>query len=163
VLFAALQGPRHRLVLFDVNRNEAFRSVQRPAARTLIERTARDARSYTLDLVTNGDRQQEQVVVHRLAPEGTRQELATALAWPRDLVSLGHVALPFPPDDPVYGFRPGSGRDGIPSIGSWLLRGESGATTVSLGSLTRLRSNPFWSLIDQEIGDHVAADRVKTR
>ena len=117
----------------------------------------------TVDLVTNFDRQQEQVVVHRIAPDGARQELATRLTWPRDLVSLGHVALPFPPDDPVYGFRPGSGRGGIPSIGSWLLRGESGATTISLGSLTRLRSNPFWSLIDQEIGEYVAADRVKAR
>jgi alpha-beta hydrolase superfamily lysophospholipase len=163
VLFAALQGPQHRLVLFDVNRSEAFRSVQRPGARALIERTAREPRSYTLDLVTNVDRQQEQVVVHRLAPDGTRQERATGLAWPRDLVSVGHVALPFPPDDPVYGFLAGSGRDGIPSIGSWLLRGESGATTLSLGSLTRLRSNPFWSLIDQEIGEYVAADRVKAR
>jgi len=163
VLFAALQGSQHRLVLFDVNRSEMFSSVQRPGARALIERAARQARSYTLVLVTNLDRRQEQVVVHRIAPDGTRQELATGLTWPRDLVSLGHVALPFPPDDPVYGFRPGSGRDGIPSIGSWLLRGESGATTLSLGSLTRLRSNPFWSLIDQEIGEHVAADRVKAR
>jgi alpha-beta hydrolase superfamily lysophospholipase len=163
VLFAALQGPQHRLVLFDVNRSETFSSVQRPGARALIERTARGARSYTLDLVTNVDRQQEQVFVRRLAPDGAQQDLATGLAWPRDLVSVGHVALPFPPDDPVYGFRPGSGRDGIPSIGSWLLRGESGATTISLGSLTRLRSNPFWSLIDQEIGEYVTADRVKAR
>jgi alpha-beta hydrolase superfamily lysophospholipase len=163
VLFAALHGPQHRLVLFDVNRNEAFSSVQRPAARTLIERTVRAARRYSLDLVTNPDRQQEQVVVHRLAPDGTLQEQATGLAWPRDLVSLGHVALPFPPDDPVYGFRPGSGRDGIPSIGSWLLRGESGATTISLGSLTRLRSNPFWSLIDRQIGELVAADLAPSR
>jgi hypothetical protein len=58
----------------------------------------------------------------------------------------------------VYGILPGSGRDGLPSIGSLLLRGESGALTLSLGSLTRLRSNPFWNLIDQELGAVVAAD-----
>jgi hypothetical protein len=73
------------------------------------------------------------------------------------------VALPFPPDDPVYGFRRGSGRGGIPSIGSWLLRGESGAITVSLGSLTRLRSNPFWSLIDEEVGAIADADLAAAR
>ena len=50
------------------------------------------------------------------------------------------------------------GRDGIPSIGSWLLRGESGAITISLGSLTRLRSNPFWPLIDADVGALVAQD-----
>ncbi len=59
--------------------------------------------------------------------------------------------MPFPPYDPAYGFVRGSGRDGIPSIGSWLLRGENGAITISLGSLTRLRSNPFWPLIDADV------------
>jgi len=78
--------------------------------------------------------------------------------WPAGIVSLGHVALPFPPGDPVYGFIQGSGRNGIPSIGSWLLRGENGAVTIALGSLTRLRSNPFWAFIDGEIDALVAAD-----
>ncbi len=82
----------------------------------------------------------------------------TRLTWPGDLVSLSHVALPFPADDPVYGFLPGSGRDGIASIGSWLLRGENGAITLSLGSLTRLRSNPFWMLIDEDVAALVAQD-----
>ena len=71
VLFAALAGPQHRLVLFDVNRSEAFSSVQRPAARALIERTVRGPRSYTLDLVTNPTDSEDPVVVHRLAPDGT--------------------------------------------------------------------------------------------
>jgi hypothetical protein len=66
--------------------------------------------------------------------------------------------MPFRPDDSVYGFLPGSGRDGVPSIGSLLLRGESGALTVSLASLTRLRSNPFWPLIDADVGSIVAGD-----
>ena len=56
---------------------------------------------------------------------------------------------------------PGSGRNGIPSIGSWLLRGENGAVTLTLGSLTRLRSNPFWALIDSEIDALVTADLGK--
>ena len=68
------------------------------------------------------------------------------------------MALPFPPDDPVYGIRPGSGRAGLPSLGSLLLRGESGALTVSLGSLTRVRSNPFWPVIERQIEETAAAD-----
>ncbi len=51
----------------------------------------------------------------------------------------------------------------MPSIGSWLLRGENGAVTITLGSLTRLRSNPFWSLIDSEIDTLVATDFGKRR
>jgi hypothetical protein len=157
-LFAQLRGPQHRLVMFDVNRSSAFQSVQRPAARQLLERTAQAPRGYTLDIVTNHDVEQERIVVQRLAPDGKVTTRSTALAWPRDLVSLGHVALPFVPDDPVYGFVPGSGRNGIPSIGSWSLRGEAGATTIALGSLTRLRSNPFWSLVDRDVGELAAAD-----
>jgi alpha-beta hydrolase superfamily lysophospholipase len=157
-LYGRLQGPAHRLVMFDVNRARALRSVTRPAARELIDRLANGSRTTTLELVTNPDPESSRISVQRLAPDSSRSVRETALEWPADLVSLGHVALPFPPDDPVYGFLPGSGRDGIPSIGSWLLRGESGAITIALGSLTRLRSNPFWSLIDADVGQLVASD-----
>jgi hypothetical protein len=44
-----------------------------------------------------------------------------------------------------------------------LLRGESGAISISLGALTRLRSNPFWSLIDRQIGTLVDADLARAR
>ena len=74
------------------------------------------------------------------------------------MVSLGHVALPFRPDDPVYGLLPGSGADGLPSFGSLTLRGENGALLFPLGALTRLRSNPFWPLIEQQIVQLVAQD-----
>ncbi len=160
-LFARLRGPEHQLILFDVNRSTALRSVQRPAARELIERTERSRPAYTLDVVTNAATDSDAVMVHRRAPDGTVTDRATPAVWPPDLVSLGHVALPFPPDDPVYGFRRGSGRAGIPSIGSWLLRGESGAITVSLGSLTRLRSNPFWPLIEEQVGAVAEADLAR--
>jgi len=161
-LFGRLSGRQHRLVLFDVNRSTVFRSVQRPAARELIERAVQSRPGYRLEVVTNSDPQTEAVTVHRL-DDGVRSEQATSLRWPADLVSLGHVALPFPPDDPVYGFQRGSGRAGIPSLGSWLLRGESGAITISLGSLTRLRSNPFWLLVDDQIGELVETDLAQQR
>jgi alpha-beta hydrolase superfamily lysophospholipase len=156
-VYARLQRPEHRLVMFDINRVPELGGVARPAARALIERLERSPRGYTLDLVSN-EQQQPQVELRRLGPQGNVERRATALAWPASLVSLGHVALPFPADDPVYGFVPGSGRDGIPSIGSWLLRGENGATTLSLGSLTRLRSNPFWALVDEDLAGLVALD-----
>jgi len=158
VLYSAVKGGKHRLVLFDVNRTRAFGSVQRPQARALIERLQRSPRGYTLDVVGNADAQSGQVHVTRLAPDNAQTILDTGLQWPGDVVSVGHVACPFPSDDPVYGFMPGSGRDGIPSIGSLLLRGENGAISVSLGSLTRLRSNPFWLLISSDLDAMVTGD-----
>jgi hypothetical protein len=158
LLYARLAGPQHRLVMFDVNRSTKLISVQRPAARDLIERVARGERGYTLELVSNSSPDTLDVTLYRLAPGADVAAIPTGLAWPVDLVSLGHVALPFPPDDPVYGIQRGSGRAGIPSLGSLLLRGESGALTVSLGSLTRVRSNPFWSLVERQIEELAAAD-----
>ena len=158
LVYARLSGAQHRLVMFDVNRSAKLVSVQRPAARELIERVARGQRGYTLELVSNASPDTLDVTLYRLAPGGVVEAVPTGLVWPRDLVSLGHVALPFPPDDPVYGIRPGSGRGGLPSLGSLLLRGESGALTVSLGSLTRVRSNPFWSLVAGQIEELAAAD-----
>ena len=157
-VFARLRDPAHRLVMFDMNRSSALRSVARPAARELIESLLAAPRGYTLDVVSNGESGDAQVAVHRVAGDGTRTARDTALAWPADLVSLSHVALPFPADDPVYGFLAGSGRAGLRSIGSWLLRGENGAITLSLGSLTRLRSNPFWTLIEEDVAALAAQD-----
>jgi hypothetical protein len=153
-----LHDPAHRLVIFDMNRSSALRSVARPAARDLIESLLAAPRGYTLDVVTNGQGSDARVAVHRVRADGSRTARETTLAWPADLVSLSHVALPFPADDPVYGFVRGSGHDGLSSIGSWLLRGENGAITLSLGSLTRLRSNPFWALIDEDVAGLVAQD-----
>jgi alpha-beta hydrolase superfamily lysophospholipase len=160
-LYAQLHGTGHRLVLFDVNRQPALVSVQRPQARALIERLASVQRGYVLEVVSNAGPGSAVVSVHRLAPDGVSSVSDTGLSWPPTLVSLGHVALPFPPDDPIYGFMPGSGHAGIPGIGSWLLRGETGALSISLGALTRLRSNPFWSLIDADVGALVAADQAR--
>ena len=163
ILFARLHGPQHRLVLFDVNRNDALGSVQRPAAGALIDRLTRGARGYTLDVVTNTSTKDRRVSVRHMTPDGALSVRDTDLEWPDTLVSVGHVALPVPPNDPAYGLNPGSGRNGLPSIGTWLFRGESGAVTVDLGSLTRPRSNPFWALIDEDVGTAIDADRAGVR
>ncbi len=160
ILFSRLRGPQHRLVLFDVNRQDALGSVQRPAAGVLIDRLTKGARAYTLDVVTNTNSHDRRVSVRHMTPDGGLGVRDTALEWPDTLVSVGHVALPFPPDDPAYGVMPGSGRNGLPSIGTWLYRGESGAVSVDLGSLTRPRSNPFWAVIDEDVGAAVEADRI---
>ncbi len=158
-LYAHLTGGKHRLVIFDVNRSRMLSSVQRPATRAVIDRAVASHRGYTLEVVANASEDGPGLALTRHTPDGASPSVELLdESWPTGVVSLGHVSLPFPPDDPVYGFLPGSGRDGLPSIGSLLLRGENGVLTISLGSLTRLRSNPFWSLIDRQLGEIVAAD-----
>jgi alpha-beta hydrolase superfamily lysophospholipase len=159
ILFSRLHGSQHRLVLFDVNRYDNLGSIQRPATRILIDRLTKGARDYTLDVVTNTDTKGRRVSRRRMTSDGGLKVTDTALEWPETLVSVGHVALPFPPDDPAYGMIPGSGHNGVPSIGSWFYRGESGAVSVNLGSLTRPRSNPFWPLIVEDVDTAIDADR----
>lgn len=164
-LYARLPGAQHRLVLFDINRQQHLRSIVSPASQALLDRALASPRGYTLEIVSNLDPQSAAVAAQRWAPgasEASADPVSAALQpapqWPFDQVSLGHLSLLWPPNDPIYGYMPGSGRHGVPAIGSWLLRGESGATNLSLGSLTRLRSNPFWSLIDADLRATLVAD-----
>jgi len=168
LLYTRLEAPRHTLVLFDVNRYRALAQVQTPGTQAVIDNAigvragggTQTSRQYQLDVVGNSRPDSLDVVMRSYAPGQTQPIVrALPLAWPGNVVSLGHVALPFPPDDPIYGFLPGSGAHGLPSLGSWLLRGESGAIQLPLGSLTRLRSNPFWSLIEEQVQALVDAER----
>lgn len=158
-LFPRLRVVQHRLVLFDTNRQARWNLIASPAPRALVARAERSARGYTLELVSNAGDGGTAVSLRRYAPGTTGPEVQpTGIGWPDDTVSISHVALPFRPDDPVYGFLPGSGVNGGPTLGSLLLRGEAGATIIALGSLTRLRSNPFWGLVEAQVGELVAAD-----
>jgi hypothetical protein len=168
-LFARLDDPAHRLVLFDVNRHRGLASVAGSGPRALRERVLAMPRRWQLTLVRNAGDDSLAVQAVDVAAGGTSAapEPSTAppadasLRWPVDVVSLSHVALPFRPDDPVYGVLPGSGAHGLPSLGALALRGEEGALQFPLGSLARLRSNPFWPLIERQVQQLVDADRAR--
>lgn len=158
-LYTRLGQAQHRLVLFDTNRQPRWDIIASPGPRALASRAVQGPRGYTLELVSNEGDGGPVVTLRRYLPGNPVPEvLPTGLAWPEATASVGHVALPFPADDPLYGYLPGSGRNGVPSLGSLLLRGEPGATTIALGSLTRPRSNPFWPLIESQVAELVAAD-----
>ena len=74
---------------------------------------------------------------------------ATDLEWPLHVFSLSHVALPFPPDDPVYGAGPP--KDGRIYLGQPELLGERGFLTVPPTVLMRLRHNPFFPYVERRI------------
>jgi hypothetical protein len=78
------------------------------------------------------------------------------LAWPPRVFSLSHVALPFPPDDPVYGLTPPPGREA--TLGSVEARGERGVLVVPQELLMRLRSNPFFPYLAARLTEFVEAD-----
>lgn len=157
-VFGRLSGEQHELVLFDVNRLAALRSLETARVAALPQFLSTLQRPHTLTVVANKDDSSGSVVMRRRTPGRPPTEIETGLAWPRSVVSVGHVALPFPPDDPVYGFLAGSGANGEPALGSLFLRGEAGALALPLSVFTRLRSNPFFPLISRRVDEMLDAD-----
>jgi alpha-beta hydrolase superfamily lysophospholipase len=167
-VFSRLKGAQHRLVLFDVNRHQRYDLVRRPSSEALVrgvtEGVASGTRGHSLVLVTNRAHDTEEVEVRTYTPgQALASVTQPGLSWPVNLVSVGHVSVPFPADDPLYGYIPGSGAHGVPSIGSWTLRGEEGAIVIPLGALGRLRANPFWPVLRHELETMAAADTAPPR
>jgi hypothetical protein len=72
---------------------------------------------------------------------------------------LSHVALPFRPDDPLYGLEPDMSENYGLRLGLIQLRGERGVLTVSEDDLMRLGSNPFFSYIEERTRQWLRAAR----
>ena len=95
-------------------------------------------------------------VVDAGATEETKQPVA--MTYPAQVFSLSHVAIPFPMDDELYGIQPtdaGNPRFGV-SLGAIAPRGERGALMVSLDSMFRISSNPFFPYLLARIDEVIA-------
>jgi hypothetical protein len=80
------------------------------------------------------------------------------MTYPAQVFSLSHVAIPFPMDDELYGIQPtdaGNPRFGV-SLGAIAPRGERGALMVSLDSMFRISSNPFFPYLLARIDEVIA-------
>lgn len=157
--YGMLRGGTSELVLFDVNRRPdvaPLLAFSPSAVVAAFERAAR--RDYRLTVLGNADGAPT-LTERSLPPDATRPlERPLAAAWPDDVYSLSHVALPFPPDDPLYGLRPGHGADGLPSLGALAMRGERGALAIGAADQLRLRSNPFFDEMVSRMRAAIDAD-----
>lgn len=149
-LLGLLDPQRHELVLFDVNRYAAKSMLLVSDRRSLDLRVVGDARlPFALTLVTNENDTSAAVVARRQEPysaEFSRLD-ALHLAWPPGVISLSHVALPIPPDDPLYGQRPPENQE-VLFLGQMAIQGERGMLLLSSDWLLRLRHNPFYAYVD---------------
>ena len=105
---------------------------------------------FEFTLLTNKSPTSRKIIAISRAPDDrtqSREELP--LAWPPDVYSLTHVALPFSPDDPLYGSHPDD-PDGL-HIGSLDSRGERGVLSLPASELLRLRHNPFYSFMEERV------------
>ena len=146
----------HELVLFDVDRSaDVIELMDNPGTELAARLLAAGDQGYALTVVTNaGDATDEVVARHKPLHSEEAVDEPLGLAWPAGVFSLAHVALPFPPDDPVYGSAPGGDPDAR-SLGKIEARGERGLLVVPPSSLMRLRYNPFFAYLEQRVRDWV--------
>lgn len=147
-LFERLPQGGHELILFDINRVAAIEPILTFNPGPLVQALQNDPnRAFTLSLVTNANNQGRQVSVHTKAPGQPMTQADLGLAWPDDVYSLSHVAIPFPPDDPLYGGRPTERSPGL-RLGDLALRGERGVLQIPASDMLRLRWNPFYAYVE---------------
>ncbi len=149
-LLARLAPNRHELVLFDINRHAAVSKLLISDPEKLTSRLiANDTLPFAITFVTNESPKTSAVVARRKAPfsENFSSTERLNLTWPAGVISLSHVALPFPPDDPLYGRRPPENED-LLFLGDMALRGERGLLRLPSDWLLRMRHNPFYNFLE---------------
>lgn len=146
-LYARLPAGGHEVVLFDLNRDIRFGPLFVPGADAALERIVAPApRNYAVTVVAT---EADGTVAARRTPAGAREATVAplALAWPRDVFSLSHVALPFPPQDGLYGAEPDPRDDFGVRLGAVAVRGERGVLVIGLDAFARVTSNPFFPYV----------------
>ncbi|RPH94686.1 MAG: alpha/beta fold hydrolase [Lysobacterales bacterium] len=151
-LFDRLPPGPHELVLFDINHVIGIEPLLSWSPDEMVRVLRRNAgRGFAFSLVTNADAHSREVIERRWRPGSDLPvETPLGLQWPADVYSLSHVALPFPPDDPVYGGRPHPPSPGV-HLGDIAWRGERGVLQVSAAAMLRLRWNPFYSYQERRV------------
>jgi hypothetical protein len=158
-LLMHLAPGRHELVLFDVNRLAEARALLVHGSGPLTQRLLHmPARPFALTVIENAG--PDTLAVHELhAPAGSGRLEARplGLAWPPTVFSLSHVALPFRPDDPLYGYDAAPDPTHV-QLGRLEARGENGVLAIPTWMLTRLRSNPFYACLGRRVEAFVAPE-----
>lgn len=161
MLFNQLPQNGSELVLFDINQTATLRALYRPASWVAVNALLpAPPRRYAVTVIANASARTLNTVARTL-PAGETEERVESLAtpWPADIYSLSHVALPFPPDDDLYGTRPAHPhRYGI-NLGNAALRGETGVLIVGMDAVMRLTANPFYGYMMQRIECTLPAEK----
>ena len=164
-LLAVLAPDRHELVLFDINRTAAKSTLLIDDPGPLTQRLMDDATlPFAVTFITNENPQSTAVVARHKDPftADVSDIEQLDLAWPNGVISLSHVALPFSPDDPLYGRRPPD-NDDILFLGEMAMQGERGLLKLPDDWLLRLRYNPFYEVIESRVLEWFDTANIRPR
>ena len=156
-LYLNLPANGSELVLFDINRNTKFGPLLPSNTETVLARLLPDApRTFRTTVITNVNADSAEVV-ERVTEAGstTEQSRPLGLTYPREVFSLSHLALSFPMNDSLYGMTPDAPPEYGVHLGAMATRGERGILIVSLDSLSRMSSNPFFPYLLDRIEEGI--------
>ena len=163
-LYDQLPANGSELVLFDLNRNAKVSPLLRAGFETAFDRLLpAPPRRFRTTIVTNASADTAEVV-ERVVDAGatTERSRMLGLAYPREVYSLSHVAIPFPVTDALYGMAPGTDEDFGVNLGAMTTRGEVGVLILPLDSLVRVSSNPFFPYMRERIEETIDARTAGT-
>ncbi|KKO19221.1 MAG: alpha/beta fold hydrolase [Candidatus Brocadia sp.] len=154
-LYNQLKPNGHELILFDVNRFSALEPFIKDRHEAFLNNLkGASALPYAWTLITNQTPDTLRVVAET---HDAGSDAATAeplnIEWPKGIYSLSHVAVPFSPEDPLYGDREDLKKKGYFVLGLVEPRGEKGVLQVPVDQLMRLRYNPFFSYMERRIAE----------
>jgi len=150
-LFARVPQNGSELVLFDVNRATPFDLLLSPSAQGRLEQMLpAGAQRYRITVIGNATGDSPVSESSRLPGSTSMAVRRLELQYPASFFSLSHVALPFPPNDSLYGTDPDDKDYGV-HLGSQAPRAERGTLINGADSLVRASCNPFFDYMRQRI------------
>ena len=140
------------LVLYDVNRNSTMLHLMEDVPADPADYfTALAPLDFSVTIVRNRDPSSNAIDVQTLAAGQTEAMIAeTKLRWPTEIYSLSHIAIPFRPDDTLYGDGSLS-KDSDVVLGALAPRGERDVLLLAPEYFLRIRHNPFFTFQAQHL------------
>lgn len=143
---------KNTLVVFDVNQQFVTQGLIKSSGKNFKTRLLeQEALPFRVEFITNMVESQNglgQLIRNSQKIEISKQKLP--FSWPKGLYSLSHVALPFSPDDPIYGNLFMRKDDNV-RLGNISVRGEKKVFAIPAQNMHRLRHNPFYKHLEDRV------------
>ncbi|MCC8395641.1 alpha/beta hydrolase [Paraburkholderia sp. MMS20-SJTR3] len=156
-LYDKLPENGSEVVLFDLNRSVRFRTFLRVASYTALSRLLRiGPQNYRTTVIANVSPDSAHMVERSVyADEVQTRVRPLDIDYPQDIFSLSHVAIPFPVTDALYGIAPDDSENFNENLGTLAPRGERGTLILTLDTMFRIASNPFYPYLLQRIDEGI--------
>lgn len=140
------------LVLYDVNRNSTMLHLMRRIPDEPVNYfLSRAPLEFGVTILKNREPSDNAIAVQTLAAGETEALIEESnMRWPANIYSLSHIAIPFRPDDVLYGNGSITNESTV-VLGALAPRGERQVLILAPDFFLRMRHNPFYRFQSQHL------------